>query len=371
MLAKIEIENFKNFKEKFIFDLSKPNGYTFNKECIKNNLINKALIYGYNASGKSNLGFAIFDLIGHLTDKNPSTNTYKNYLNADSDLNYAKFTYYFIFKNISVVYSYTKKNYETLLSESLVIDNKEYASIDRNKSNKIEINISGAETLNRDIGDSKISIISYIKNNAILDENQENLIFADFIDFINKMLFFRSLDENKYIGFEQGSNPISSDIIEHGNTKDFELFLNKVGIDCKIKEINVGTEKELAFSFKNKDIPFYDIASQGTKALTLFYYWHQRLKDKKSDVKFVFIDEFDAFYHHDLSTIIIEMLKEIDAQVIMTTHNVAVMTNDLLRPDCYFFIKDNKIGSLSNLTEKELREAHNIEKMYKAGAFVI
>ena len=28
-----------------------------------------------------------------------------------------------------------------------------------------------------------------------------------------------------------------------------------------------------------------------------------------------------------------------------------------------------KIQSLSQSTEKELREAHNIEKMYKAGAF--
>ena len=33
-------------------------------------LADNALIYGHNGVGKSNLGLAIFDIIGHLTDKN-------------------------------------------------------------------------------------------------------------------------------------------------------------------------------------------------------------------------------------------------------------------------------------------------------------
>lgn len=41
------------------------------------------------------------------------------------------------------------------------------------------------------------------------------------------------------------------------------------------------------------------------------------------------------------------------------------MSNDILRPDCYFILKNNKI-SLDKTTTKELRRAHNLEKMYKA-----
>ena len=33
-----------------------------------------------------------------------------------------------------------------------------------------------------------------------------------------------------------------------------------------------------------------------------------------------------------------------------------------LRPDCYYILKDNKIKAISDLTEKELRFAHNLQK---------
>ena len=65
----------------------------------------------------------------------------------------------------------------------------------------------------------------------------------------------------------------------------------------------------------------------------------------------------------------VKELKKIGVQFILTTHNTSILTNDLLRPDCYFLMKKDIIRSLSKRTSKELREAHNIEKMYKAGSF--
>lgn len=88
------------------------------------------------------------------------------------------------------------------------------------------------------------------------------------------------------------------------------------------------------------------------------------------EASFVYIDEFDAFYHFELSWNVVEELRELRGiQIFTTTHNTDLMTNDLLRPDCYFKIKDNQILSLADLTDKELRKAHNLQKMYKAGAF--
>ncbi|OJA03412.1 AAA family ATPase, partial [Bathymodiolus thermophilus thioautotrophic gill symbiont] len=104
------------------------------------------------------------------------------------------------------------------------------------------------------------------------------------------------------------------------------------------------------------------------RSIALFYYWYQRIQSNKAS--FVFIDEFDSFYHHNLSKFIVKKLQEIDVQVVFTTHNTVIMNNDLSRPDCYFILSNGKIASLNKLTDKELREMHNLEKLYRAKKFV-
>jgi len=368
MLAKFEVNNFKNFKKKLSFDFTNTKNYEFNSDCVKDGVANKSLIYGHNGTGKSNLGFAILDIVSHLTDKQSSPRLYNHFINASNKSDIADFYYEFQFSCGSVTYMYGKKDKETIVYEKLIINSEVYAEIDRAKSTTAIINASGAETLNRDIGESQISIVSYIKKNTVLEKNITNDCFYKFIEFVNGMLFFRSLEFNDYLGFEQGSKSIASDIVEKGNVKDFEVFLNEAGVECLLTTTEDSDKPGLAFVFDKKIIPFYDIASQGTKSLSLFYFWLQRLKHD-SKVTFLFIDEFDAFYHHSLSDIIIRKLREINSQVVITTHNTSIMTNELLRPDCYFLLNAEGIKSLSNSTLKELREAHNIEKMYKAGAF--
>ena len=56
-------------------------------------------------------------------------------------------------------------------------------------------------------------------------------------------------------------------------------------------------------------------------------------------------------------------------QIFTTTHNTDLMSNGLLRPDGYFLLENNSIKAIADLTDKELRQAHNLQKMYKAGAF--
>ncbi len=368
MLTKFEVTNFKNFGKKLTFDLTKSNFYEFNKKCVINGVVNKALLYGHNGVGKSNLGFAVFDLVSHLTDKQSSPENYSYYLNASTARDVAHFQYEFMFKEGKIIYKYGKSDYESLIYEKITVNNKDYASIDRRESSLLSLNASGAENLKRDIGDSKISIASYVRKNSVLDNDVWNRCFNQFFDFVNGMLFFRSLHSNKYIGFEQGARSLESDIIERGNIEHFEKFLNKAGIECKLSTIEQAGKPKLAMDFNGSLVPFFDIASSGTISLSLFYFWHQRLRGD-TKVKFLFIDEFDAFYHHSLSVLIVDMIKNISPQTIMTTHNTSIMTNELMRPDCYFLMKENKICSLANSTAKELREAHNIEKMYKAGAF--
>jgi len=368
MLTKFSVSNFKGFNTNFVFDLQNTNAYTFNSESIKNGVVNNALIYGHNGVGKSNLGLALFDIINHLTDYQTNEFEYAIYLNALNKSTIAHFQYEFIFDSHKVVYEYKKTSSKTILYEKFSINGRAIAFIDREKSDEAIVDLKGAENLKKELPNHNLSLLKYIVNNTVLDENEDNKTFYSFFQFVTGMLFFRSLQQNMYLGLQVGNYNIDEDIIEKGNVTNLETFLNKAGIECKLAVVKEIDKEVIAFDFEGKMIPFNKIASQGTRALRLFYAWLQRIKEK-SKVSFLFIDEFDAFYHHELSALIVEELKKTGVQFILTTHNTSNITNDLLRPDCYFLMNKNAIKSLAKSTDKELREAHNIEKMYKAGTF--
>lgn len=368
MLKKFSVSNFKCFETEISFDLVSNKGYTFNPSCVKNGVINNCMIYGHNGCGKSNLGLALFDIIEHLTDKYREVNRYRNYLNAVSKENVASFSYEFLLDGVTVRYDYKKIDYKTIVSESLWINEKEVVSFDRANDNKtFTVNLNGAETLNPMIDDASLSVLKYIKNNSVLVDNAVNKAFRDFYTFVEQMLFFRSLEDRTYIGQEVDNNPITSEVIKRDCVNELESFLNEANVKCKLTVVETIKGKDIAFDFGDKKILLAEAMSTGTSAMMLFFYWYLHISDTK--VSLVFIDEFDAFYHHDLSKLIVRKLMETGTQFIVTTHNTSLMSNDLMRPDCYYLMGNNRIQSLSSCTDKELRQVHNIEKIYKAGGF--
>lgn len=380
MLKKFKVKNFKKFKDELEFDFDNIKNYQFNTEVVDNGLVNVALVYGSNGSGKSNLGFAIFDIILHTTDTLKDINFYKNYLYGNGSLSrYAEFTYEFKFGNDSVVYRYIKEDYNKLVEEELIVNAEQMLYASR-KDKMVLINVSEAKTLQIDynIIEQNISILKYLMNNTIFGEDS---VYIKLKEFLNSMLWFRSVESNNFMGYRVSNETIANIILggenngkevdKEENLKNFEEFLREAGLSLKLKVKNIDGEDQIrlvvdAGNENERDIDFWDVASSGTKAFAVFYCWYKQL----DNIKFVFIDEFDAFYHYKLSKFVIKKLKEKKGvQAILTTHSTNLMDNELLRPDAYFILKDNKIKSLPELTEKELRQAHNIEKMFKAGAF--
>lgn len=156
---------------------------------------------------------------------------------------------------------------------------------------------------------------------------------------------------------------------EPDRLKDLEDFLNGMGIICKLvlKKLPDG-QRELYFSHE-KLVSFYETASSGTLALVDMY---RRLIPKAWTPSFIYLDEFDAFYHYEMSENVMNFLKKKypKCQIIMTSHNTNLMTNRLMRPDCLFILsRTGTLTSLCNATERELREGHNLEKMYISGEF--
>lgn len=375
MLAKFSVKNFKNFEKKFTIDLSQTKQYAYSEACVKDGIVKTGLIYGPNSIGKSNLGKAIFDIVQNLTDKERTPALYSSYANAKHLELAIEFVYEFVFGSSRVRYEYTKLTYEDIIKEVFFIDGVEVVS---RYGDTFHTALEGSETLNSNKLNSKISVMRFIKANAVLADNPTNNVVWSFFSFIDRMLMFSNLRQNYYQGFIVGNPAVDVEIIKKGKLAELEAFLNSADVECSLKNLEINGQQKMFFYFgDNHYIDFWENASTGTQSLVFFFYWYMQMQaDPSLAPSFVYLDEFDAFYHEKTAAKVVELLRQTQSQVILTTHDSSLLTNELLRPDCAFnMLPEYKnsdsyvMGPLSSRTEKELRQALNIPKMFRAGAF--
>lgn len=372
MLKRFSVKNFKAFEDKVTLDLSSIGNYEFNKECISNGICKTALLYGKNASGKSSLCFALFDIVEVLTDKYVCHDVYKPYkhiLHQDAP---TEFEYEFKFDTDEVFYKYSKSDQSTLISEELIINQKQIFSYKKDLvAQDIAVNLEGAETLKVSPDKLNVSLCRFIKNNALLKNNLENSIFQKFFEFVENMLMIWSFDQSCFIGYKNSPKDyLVKKIIENRNFEKLQQFFLEAGFTDKLtyKKNSLG-EYNLFIQYDDKCLDFNDASSNGMKALLLIYYYLENKINQDKRPSFVCIDIFDAFFSFELSYFIVNQLKDCNTQALLTTYNTCNFSNDLLRPDCYFLCSKNKIVDANNATDKELRRGHNLEKLYRGGAF--
>lgn len=366
MLTKFAVKNYRGFENRIEWDLSNPSSYSFNTYAIKNNIVKNGIIYGPNGSGKTNLSMAIFDMVNHLTQKFKKPDYYKNFIYAGRHTDLVSFEYEFLFDGIKMRYCYAKSGDGSLINESLEVDGK---NVFNHEGKALEIDSASfpmepsfKERLAQNA--NHVSIVNVLLTSYPLAENHYLLKLRD---FANGMLWFRNLDIREFIGLETGIYVLDEFIIRENLVDDFSAFLCKVSNQHFAFAKHEKTDKRLLCRFGSQVVPFDDIASTGTHALMLLYFWIQKMRD----ATFVFIDEFDAFYHFELAYEVCKRLFALDCQVYTSSHNTYLMTNDLLRPDCNFLLADNVIKPLCDCTEKELRFGHNIEKLYRGNTFQV
>ena len=220
MLKKFEVKGFKSFENKFTLDLAKAYNDNSNIETVDNGIIRVCSIFGKNGSGKSNLGLALLDAMNHLTDSREKTSIVTNpYLNLDRN-DFAEFTYYFSFGNDDIIYNYRKAAVDELLYERVDINGNiaiEYYYVEK----KGCCNLKGAENLKLDLKGRCLSITKYVRNNSVLEDNEENIAFKKFYNYIENMILINSFDLNRCFGCECRGELIESYIVKSGKLKNF------------------------------------------------------------------------------------------------------------------------------------------------------
>ena len=366
MLIKFAVKNFRGFVERLVWDLSCPSNYTFNTYAVKDGVVKNGIVYGPNGSGKTNFSVALFDIVNHLTQKSKQPDYYQNFVyGGDSTLN-VDFEYTFKFGKIIIEYKYSKNILGVLVKESLVVDGLSVFNrgIDSLELDEIQYPINPDAKRNLQMNANSISIVNYLLTSYPLAKDHYLILMRNFVD---SMLWFRCLKVNEYMGFDNVFTILDEYIIKNGLVDDFADFLNNIS-GQKFEFVQSRTTEKVLFCKLGDGVMQFDlIASTGTQSLKLLYFWLKKM----NEASFVFIDEFDAFYHFKLAFEVCKQLFNLDCQVFTSSHNTYLMTNDLLRPDCNFILQNNRIKPLYACTDKELRFGHNIEKLFRAGAFTV
>ena len=363
MLIKFEVTGFKNFENKIELDFSKARDYKFNSSCVANDVLQKIIIYGKNSVGKSNLGLALFDIVPNLTSNNVTPGLYDEYLNVNNKEGFAEFHYIFSFGSNKIYYTYHKNEKRDIILENITVNGKILYHFDYEVESGDLANLREQfPTLNLDFraGDS---ILKYVIANSKLEDDHP---LYQMHKYVSEMLWFRNLEENRYIGYTTRTNDYYDFISKEGMLEEFEDLLRRADIKGGLSIKTDLDGKQTLYFMGPTLLPFFRTASSGTKALYTFFYWYKTA----TNASLVFIDEFDAFYHYELSEIIVEMMKEKSGcQSIFTTHNTNLFSNGIMRPDCYFILTYDKLTPIVDATRRELREGHNLEKLYMSGEF--
>lgn len=375
MLKKFTVKNYKNFEKEVCLDFEKTAGYQFSTDCITDGLISKMLIYGKNATGKTNLGSAVMDIRAMLSDAIPGAET-EAFLNADSEEDAATFSYIFDFDGQEMVYRYAKFSDYRLKWEKLEINATPIFECNFSERKLVFPHLEAveAETANveryvrvLEAGEGEQLLLPFLRwlisNMALPDDS----LLVKLLNYVRSMTMVTTGNALMRVRF--AASTFFKRLEQENKLEELEDFFNAMGINCRLvlKKLPDG-QIELYFSHK-KLVPFLKNASSGTLALLDIY---RKIVVAIEKASFVYLDEFDAFYHYEMAENLVRFFKRKfpGSQIIMTSHNTNLMNNRLMRPDCLLILSgEGTLTALCDATERELREGHNLEKMYVSGEF--
>lgn len=154
------------------------------------------------------------------------------------------------------------------------------------------------------------------------------------------------------------------DEIKKIQKKDREAKIKKVFSVHNVAEDDLGGPREVYFDFGQE--------SEGTQKIVAL---SGPLLDTLETSKILFIDEFDARLHPAITRTIIELFNSSsnskNAQLIVATHDTNILDNQLLRRDQIWFVEKDRYEAshLTSLDEFKVRSDASFEKDYIAGKY--
>ena len=439
MLIEFSVENFRSIKEKVTLSMVASSDKSLENNLIsvkpeimkKDRLLKSAVLYGANASGKSNVIMALNfleDLVteSHKYQKGNKINRSSFKLDAEYISKPSKFEVVFIKNNIKYIYCVSVTN-EKIVSEYLYYYPKGKKALIFERSNTKDYKFSTDQKTQEFISERTLENVLYLskstqenysktseafdwfKNTLEVISATEYLILKDSTaKLLNNPLFkpiiLKALSEadlgitDVSVSIEKIKMSEMDDLLssppdtltshesENLNQEDFkDLTKHLMGFlklaakvggkeEFETSEIKMSHEA-LDKEGKKLSIPFdFNEESGGTQRLfSLIGLWIEALL--KGQV--LVVDELDLKLHYKLIAFLIRLFHDStqninNAQLIFTTHNTNLLDLDLFRRDQIWFTEKNPdYGStnLYSLVEFSPRKDENIQKGYIWGRY--
>lgn len=414
MLIEFSVSNFRSFRERQTFSmvaaprLHKRNN-VFKPQLTGEkfpDLLKVAVVYGPNASGKSNLLKAL-DVVRQIASRGPS--------NADIPLPVSPFRFDASLVNqpsvFEVHFIHAGVRYQFDLSataeriikerliafpkgvETLLYDRQHEEAGDQYKyGDALEGGADLIETWRKLTPPSVLFI-----GQSVANSNEELSQLRLPLLWLNSGV--RSLLDGMR-GFSRASQALAGDGERHATSiasflRDIDVPILKIKVepthstdevDENIGEVNVGKGKALSSNLQSKtktilthrtalgEAEFdYSDESEGTKNLIGFWLPWIIKASKNSPGRVLVVDELDSSLHPMIVAALVQrhVNSEMDTQLIFTTHDTHLMDSKLLRRDQVWITERDINGAtqLRSIHEFEGREGEDIEKRYFEGRY--
>ena len=385
-------------------DDTNPNNIIID-ENIDDGVLRTAVIYGPNASGKSNIVNAMqflrnFVLTSHMIQKGQKLNYQPFKMNEESRSSPSRFHIVFMRKGTRFSYTLEIKQ-DRVINESLYSYPKGRRSLIFERTNSKDFKFTKDKTEQGFISERTLENVSYLSNSTQLnykgtseafdwfredfytaglanDPSSEDLIFELIKNPHMKKMVLRALAEAdvdisdvsakrtpmEYSKLPPELKPMIRNFMLLSNQEEVIAYETKTVHKVKGKD---GKEEQITFDMMMEE-------SEGTKRLFVLM---GPIIDALVHGKTLILDELDVRLHFLITKMLIglfhdERQNRSGAQLVFTTHDVNLLDLQLFRRDQIWFTEKDegtKGTTLFSLVEFSPRKGENIEKGYLAGRY--
>ena len=419
MIIEFKVENFLSFKDLTTLSMITAKSFKEHKESHtiiidnKLSLLKSAIIYGNNASGKSNLLKAMAfmkqiilnsyrdALLDEIDRKFPLE---KYALNSKSEKETSFFEISFLHNGTKYRYGF-ELDYEKVVAEWLYHTTSKEVYLFKRDLQKIEVNKSAfKEAIGKEddvkenvlflsvlatLGkETSTSVVEWFKNfniiNGIYDRGHKRYTIDKLKsdkNFFNWVLhFIKYLEISNLSTTEEDVNGIEIDFNALNEKKNDEEIINMLSsinpkkakrdflltYHRKYDENNILIDT-IPFNFDNQE-------SEGTKKLLyLLGPWYDTLKNGKV----LIIDELDSRLHSHLTLRLLDFFHKCNlgnAQLICAVHDITLLNKETFRRDQIWFVEKNQFGaseliSLADFKTDTVRNKSAFDKNYLDGKY--